>query len=95
MQSTNIGAPSTILIGPGAHRYLFNMVPHGTPTRARRSITAKSTNGSWDGRVLGQFPAGKLLKEFGAVQEIDSRNPDKAYVGEGDQLEGRAHAALD
>lgn len=95
MQSTNIGAPSAISIGPGAHRYLFNMVRHRTPTRARRSITAKSTKWSWDGRVLSQFPRGKLLNEFGTVEEIDSRNPDEVYVGEVDQLESRAQPALD
>jgi hypothetical protein len=29
MQSTNIGAPSAISIGAGAHRYLFNIVNTG------------------------------------------------------------------
>jgi hypothetical protein len=37
-------------------------------------------------------PAGKLLNEFGTVEEIDSRNPDEVYVGEG---EGRAQPAVD
>jgi hypothetical protein len=40
-------------------------------------------------------PAGKLLNEFGTVEEIDSRNPDEVYVGEVDQLESRAQPALD
>jgi hypothetical protein len=35
------------------------------------------------------------LKEFGTVEEIDSRNPDEIYVGEVDQLESRAQPALD
>jgi len=36
-----------------------------------------------DGKVLGRFgTAGKLLKEFGSVHEIDCRNPNVLYVGE-------------
>lgn len=36
-----------------------------------------------DGRILGKFgKAGKLLKEFGSVHEMDCRNPDELYVGE-------------
>lgn len=40
-------------------------------------------------------PAGKLLNEFGTVEEIDSRNPDEVYMGEVNQLESRAQPALD
>jgi hypothetical protein len=33
--------------------------------------------------VVGKFgKAGKLVKEFGAVNEIDCRNPNTLYVGE-------------
>ena len=36
-----------------------------------------------DGRVLGKFgQAGKLLKEFGTVHEMDCRNPNEVFVGE-------------
>jgi hypothetical protein len=36
-----------------------------------------------DGTVLGRFgSAGKLLKEFGTVNEIDCRNPNELVVGE-------------
>jgi hypothetical protein len=36
-----------------------------------------------DGTVLGKFgTAGKLLKEFGTVNEIDCRNPNELVVGE-------------
>jgi len=36
-----------------------------------------------DGRILGKFGrAGKLLKEFGSVHEIDCRNPNQIFVGE-------------
>jgi hypothetical protein len=36
-----------------------------------------------DGKILGKFgSAGKQLKEFGSVHEIDCRNPSEVYVGE-------------
>ena len=36
-----------------------------------------------DGKILGKFgTAGKLLKEFGSVHEIDCRNPNELLVGE-------------
>ena len=36
-----------------------------------------------DGRVLGKFgTAGKLLKEFGTVHEIDCRSENEVFVGE-------------
>ena len=36
-----------------------------------------------DGTVLGRFgSAGKLLKEFGTVNQIDCRNPNELVVGE-------------
>ena len=36
-----------------------------------------------DGKVLGKFgKAGKLIKEFGTVHEVDCRNPDQIYAGE-------------
>jgi len=36
-----------------------------------------------NGKILGKFgTAGKQLKEFGSVHEIDSRNQKEIYVGE-------------
>ena len=36
-----------------------------------------------DGKIVGKFgKAGKLLKEFGSVHEIDCRNENELYVGE-------------
>jgi hypothetical protein len=36
-----------------------------------------------DGKILGKFgTAGKQLKEFGSVHEIDCRNQKEIYVGE-------------
>jgi hypothetical protein len=36
-----------------------------------------------DGKILGKFgKAGKLLKEFGTVHEIDCHNPNQILVAE-------------
>ena len=36
-----------------------------------------------DGKILGQFgKAGKLLKKFGTVNQLDCRNPGTLLVGE-------------
>jgi len=36
-----------------------------------------------DGRILGKFgTAGKLIKEFGSVHEMDCRSESELYVGE-------------
>ena len=36
-----------------------------------------------DGKILGKFgTAGKQLKEFGSVHEIDCRNQNEIYGGE-------------
>jgi hypothetical protein len=36
-----------------------------------------------DGKILGKFgSAGKQLKEFESVHEIDCRNPSEVYVAE-------------
>ena len=36
-----------------------------------------------DGRIVGKFgTAGKLIKEFGSVHEMDCRNANEVYVGE-------------
>jgi hypothetical protein len=36
-----------------------------------------------DGKILGKFgTAGKQLKEFGSIHEIDCRNPNEILVGE-------------
>ncbi len=36
-----------------------------------------------DGRILGKFgTAGKRLKQFGSVHEIDCREPDTLFVAE-------------
>ena len=53
-----------------------------------RRTTADMDNGEiykmeLNGKILGKFgTAGKQLKEFGSVHEIDCRNQNEIYVGE-------------
>jgi hypothetical protein len=53
-----------------------------------RRTTADMDNGEiykmeLDGKILGKFGiAGKQLKDFDSVHEIDSRNLNEIYVGE-------------
>jgi hypothetical protein len=53
-----------------------------------RRTTADMDNGEiykmeLDGKILGKFgTAGKQMKEFGSVHEIDCRNQNEIYVGE-------------
>jgi DNA-binding beta-propeller fold protein YncE len=76
---TNVGAPWAVCITPGAHQYLYSSNSNGTANMENGEIYKMEL----DGTVLGKFgTAGKLLKEFGSVHEIDCRNPDVLYVGE-------------
>ena len=78
-QYINVGAPWAVCISPGAHQYLFSSNSNGTADMDNGEIYKMEL----DGRILGKFgKAGKLLKEFGSVHEIDCRNPDELYVGE-------------
>jgi hypothetical protein len=78
-QYINVGAPWAVCISPGAHQYLFSSNSNGTADMENGEIYKMEL----DGRIVGKFgKAGKLLKEFGSVHEIDCRNPDELYVGE-------------
>ena len=75
----NVGAPWAVCISPGPHQYLFSSNSNGTSDMEHGEIYKMEL----DGRVLGKFgTAGKLLKEFGSVHEIDCRNPNEILVGE-------------
>ncbi len=75
----HVGAPWAVCISPGAHQYLFSSNSNGTEDMENGEIYKMEL----DGRILGKFGrAGKLLKEFGSVHEIDCRNPNELYVGE-------------
>ena len=78
-QIAGVGAPAAICISPGPHPFLYasnsnemNSLDHGEIYKLEL-----------DGKVLGQFGrAGHVLKEFGAVNEIDCRRANELYVGE-------------
>jgi hypothetical protein len=78
-QYTNAGAPWAVCITPGPHQYLYSSNSNGTADMENGEIYKMEL----DGKILGKFgTAGKLLKEFGSVHEIDCRNPNQLYVGE-------------
>jgi len=78
-QITDIGAPWAICISPGAHQYLYSSNSNPPNSFDNGEIYKMEL----DGKVLGKFgTAGKLVKEFGTVNEIDCRNPNTLYVGE-------------
>ena len=78
-QYTHVGAPWAVCISPGPHQYLYSSNSNGTGDMDNGEIYKMEL----DGKVLGKFgTAGKLIKEFGSVHEIDCRNPNELYVGE-------------
>ena len=78
-QYTNVGAPYAICISGGAHQYLYTSNSNPSTSMENGEIYKMEL----DGRILGKFgKAGKLLKEFGTVHQIDCRNPNEVFVGE-------------
>jgi DNA-binding beta-propeller fold protein YncE len=78
-QYTHVGAPWAVCITPGPHQFLYSSNSNGTASMDNGEIYKMEL----DGKVLGKFgTAGKLLKEFGSVHEIDCRNANELYVGE-------------
>lgn len=78
-QITDVGAPWAICISPGAHQYLYSSNSNDPDSMENGEIYKMEL----DGKVLGKFgSAGKLVKQFGSVNEIDCRSPDTLYVGE-------------
>jgi len=78
-QYTNVGAPWAVCVSPGPHQYLYSSNSNGTGSMDNGEIYKMEL----DGKILGKFgQAGKLMKEFGSVHEIDCRNPNELYVGE-------------
>jgi hypothetical protein len=78
-QFSNVGAPWAVCISGGAHPYLFSSNSNPPDSFDNGEIYKMEL----DGRVVGRFgTAGKRLKEFGTVNEIDCRNPNALYVGE-------------
>lgn len=78
-QIGDVGAPWTLCISPGAHQYLYSSNSNAPDSMDNGEIYKMEL----DGKILGRFgTAGKLVKEFGTVNEIDCRNPNVLYVGE-------------
>ena len=78
-QYTNVGAPWAVCITPGPHQYLYSSNSNGTADFNNGEIYKMEL----DGRIVGKFgTAGKQLKEFGSVHEIDCRKGNEIYVGE-------------
>ena len=78
-QYFNVGAPWAICITPGPHQYLYSSNSNGTGNMENGEIYKMEL----DGKIVGKFGrAGKLLKEFGSVHEIDCRNENDIFVGE-------------
>ena len=75
----NVGAPWAVCVSPGPHQYLYSSNSNGTGNMENGEIYKMEL----DGRIVGRFgTAGKLIKEFGSVHEIDCRNANELYVGE-------------
>ena len=78
-QITNVGSPWAICISPGAHQYLYSSNSNEVNSMDNGEIYKLEL----DGRVVGKFgQAGKLMKQFGTVNEIDCRRANELYVGE-------------
>jgi NHL repeat-containing protein len=78
-QIGDVGAPWTVCISPGAHQYLYSSNSNPPDSMDNGEIYKMEL----DGKILGKFgTAGKLVKEFGTVNEIDCRNPNVLYAGE-------------
>jgi sugar lactone lactonase YvrE len=78
-QWTNVGAPRSLCLSSGSHQYLYSSNSNPPDSMDNGEIYKMELDGS----VIGRFGrAGKLLKEFGTVNEIDCRDPHTLYVGE-------------
>jgi 6-bladed beta-propeller len=79
-----VGSPWAVCISPGPHQYLFvsNSMPDSGDSR-NAPYTGEIYKMELDGTIIGKFGrAGKALKEFSTVHEIDCRNPNELFVSE-------------
>ncbi len=80
----NVGNPWAVCISPGPHQYLYvsNSLPDSGLAQYLNS-TGEIYKMELDGTIVGKFgKAGKQLKEFSTVHEIDCRNPNELFVAE-------------
>jgi NHL repeat len=79
-QYTNVGAPNALCITPGPNQILYSS--NSNPPEDI-DVGGEIYKMKLDGTVVGKFGrAGKLLKEFGTVNEIDCRTENNLLVGE-------------
>jgi len=79
-----VGSPWAVCVSPGPHQYLFvsNSIPDNGDSRLAAQ-TGEIYKMELDGTIVGKFgKAGKALKEFSTVHEIDCRNPNELFVSE-------------
>ena len=79
-----VGSPWAVCISPGPHQFLYvsNSMPDNGDSR-NATTTGEIYKMELDGTILGRFgKAGKALKEFSTVHEIDCRNPNELFVSE-------------
>jgi DNA-binding beta-propeller fold protein YncE len=78
-QYANAGAPYAICITPGPRQFLYTSNSNPSTGMDNGEIYKMTL----DGKILGKFGrAGKLLKEFGTVHQMDCRSENELYVGE-------------
>ena len=78
-QYLNVGSPWTVCVSPGAHQYLFTSNSNYPNNFDNGEIYKMEL----DGKIVGRFgEAGKQMKQFGSVHEIDCRDPNGILVGE-------------
>ncbi|MEO7145178.1 MAG: peptidyl-alpha-hydroxyglycine alpha-amidating lyase family protein [Bryobacteraceae bacterium] len=78
-QISGVGAPRAICISGGPHQFLYSSNSNPPDSLDNGEIYKMEL----DGTVAGKFGrAGKLIKEFGTVNQIACRNPDVLYVAE-------------
>jgi sugar lactone lactonase YvrE len=80
----NVGTPWEVCVSSGPHQYLYvsNSVPDNDLAQYW-PFTGEIYKMELDGTILGKFgQAGKELKDFSTVHEIDCRNPNQLFVSE-------------
>ncbi|HWE49809.1 MAG TPA: 6-bladed beta-propeller [Bryobacteraceae bacterium] len=76
---TGVGAPMAACITPGPHQYLY--VSNSNPINSVDN--GEIYKMELDGKILGKFgEAGKEMKQFWTVNQIDCRHPNELLVSE-------------
>ena len=80
----SVGAPYALCLSQGPHQYLYVSNSPSTGNDSREiAVTGEIYKMELDGKILGRFgKAGKSLKDFGTVHQMDCRNPDEVYTAE-------------